>query len=445
MEEEINPCMEDAVHPSEEFKLRFQRRCDFKWMKVDLQTIFSPSGLSDLWNELLKEKEILLPKMVPPEPSITDVCNYPGECGCWLCIECDRPTDSTKEVKTQECDSIHKSSKSLIKSWTWDPELGVDQLKQCLELMKNEQRLFGCEAFSSTLSATRLQQRLIVVHRYFCSWPPLKPNSKFSVPHDNTCNKNSDEPSRMPCEKPLAALAMVGCTIGMSFAFASLRRAWRSGEDADLCSELLQESLMTLRALPYASLFDICSLSPVWRTTIEQATVFLRAVVLEDFAAGIENAKEHVEIPVNDKQLSLAILLELAVQQATLRSILDVVLLLIKLWKSQSCVVDNRVAEFGTCAPLVPILKKFQAILNYKHNAMEVNISEEVQATVSPTEVFLHYMSIPEDDSLLVDMQQAAVYVLCNLDQYSSSVFAPILERDVSTLYSLVMVFVHSR
>ncbi|KFM56568.1 E3 ubiquitin-protein ligase HERC2, partial [Stegodyphus mimosarum] len=128
----------------------------------------------------------------------------------------------------------------------------------------------------------------------------------------------------------------------MSFAFASLRRAWRSGEDADLCSELLQESLMTLRALPHASLFDICSLSPVWRTTIERATVFLRAVVLEDFAAGIENAKEHVEIPVNDKQLSLAILLELAVQQATLRSILDVVLLLIKLWKSQCCVVDNR-------------------------------------------------------------------------------------------------------
>lgn len=73
----------------------------------------------------------------------------------------------------------------------------------------------------------------------------------------------------------------VGCTIAMSFAFASLRRAWRSGEDADLCSELLRESLVALRALPHASLFDTCSVSPVWLETVERASAFLRSVVLE--------------------------------------------------------------------------------------------------------------------------------------------------------------------
>ena len=42
-------------------------------------------------------------------------------------------------------------------------------------------------------------------------------------------------------------LARVGSRAALSFAFAFLRRAWRSGEDADLCSELLQESLDALR------------------------------------------------------------------------------------------------------------------------------------------------------------------------------------------------------
>nr|XP_028706446.1 E3 ubiquitin-protein ligase HERC2 isoform X1 [Macaca mulatta]XP_028706447.1 E3 ubiquitin-protein ligase HERC2 isoform X1 [Macaca mulatta] len=65
----------------------------------------------------------------------------------------------------------------------------------------------------------------------------------------------------------------------LSFTFAFLRRAWRSGEDADLCSELLQESLDALGALPEASLFDESTVSSVWLEVVERATRFLRSVV----------------------------------------------------------------------------------------------------------------------------------------------------------------------
>lgn len=51
------------------------------------------------------------------------------------------------------------------------------------------------------------------------------------------------------------------------------------GEDADLCSELLQESLDALRALPEASLFDESTVSSVWLEVVERATRFLRSVV----------------------------------------------------------------------------------------------------------------------------------------------------------------------
>ncbi len=74
-------------------------------------------------------------------------------------------------------------------------------------------------------------------------------------------------------------LARVGSRAALSFAFAFLRRAWRSGEDADLCSELLQESLDALRSLPEGTLFDENAVSSVWLEVVERASKFLRSVV----------------------------------------------------------------------------------------------------------------------------------------------------------------------
>lgn len=44
--------------------------------------------------------------------------------------------------------------------------------------------------------------------------------------------------------------------------------------------------------------------------------------------------------------------------------------------------------------------------------------------------MFLHYMNIPDDDNLLIDMQQAAIYILSNLDMYCS-MYSPVQEQEV--------------
>ena len=80
-------------------------------------------------------------------------------------------------------------------------------------------------------------------------------------------------------EKATTGLARVGTRAALSFAFAFLRRAWRSGEDADLCSELLKESLDALRALPEATLFEEMSVSAVWLEVVDRAAKFLTSVV----------------------------------------------------------------------------------------------------------------------------------------------------------------------
>lgn len=78
---------------------------------------------------------------------------------------------------------------------------------------------------------------------------------------------------------PVMGLARVGSRAALNFSFAFLRRAWRLGEDTDLCSELLQESLEAMRLLPVATMFDETKVSAVWLEIVEKSIKFLRQVV----------------------------------------------------------------------------------------------------------------------------------------------------------------------
>lgn len=75
-----------------------------------------------------------------------------------------------------------------------------------------------------------------------------------------------------------AGLARVGARAALSFAFAFLKRAWRSGEDSDLCTEVLQEALEILQGLPVALLFDTASVSQVWLEVVDRSIKFLMEI-----------------------------------------------------------------------------------------------------------------------------------------------------------------------
>lgn len=82
-----------------------------------------------------------------------------------------------------------------------------------------------------------------------------------------------------PNEKATLGLARVGSRAALNFSFAYLRRAWRSGEDVEFCSELLTESLEALQSLPEATLFDESNVSQIWLEVVERSAKFLRQVV----------------------------------------------------------------------------------------------------------------------------------------------------------------------
>ncbi len=79
-------------------------------------------------------------------------------------------------------------------------------------------------------------------------------------------------------ELATTGLAKVGARTALSFAFAFLKRAWRSGEDSDLCTEVLQESSEILQELPVGLMFDKSSMSGVWLDIVERTMKFLSGV-----------------------------------------------------------------------------------------------------------------------------------------------------------------------
>ncbi|XP_077983839.1 E3 ubiquitin-protein ligase HERC2-like [Glandiceps talaboti] len=436
--------------------LRTQLRLDSKWLKTDLQAAFSKDGLSRLWNELVKDGEITAGNTdsvincvgVPARKGETGHyycgmkvlscsccdghCGPDNGCNCPPCQKLDKEEKERKEEEERR----PPSALSLIESWTWGKQPDVNQLQDCLHSLVYEQQQLATDAATTTLSSTRLQQRLTVLERYFVALARHNPEQKhaaFKKKLDGPMMKSSRGASNVG-EKATTGLARVGSRAAMSFAFAFLRRAWRTGEDADLCSELLQESLEAMRSLPEATLFDETSVSKVWLEVVDRASKFLRSVVLGDLNAGA-TAKGANTIPVQDQHTALALLLELALQRGTLSELLNSVLLLLQLWEYGQQETDNRSNSAGTSAPLVPMVRRLEEVYTSKSKGPDSPKLEESNGSlkVSPTDCFLRYLQLPQDDEASVDLRQTAVVIMSHLDRLSLPYAPPSAVQKVSS------------
>ncbi|KAK6487232.1 E3 ubiquitin-protein ligase HERC2 isoform X2 [Huso huso] len=331
----------------------------------------------------------------------------------------DESNDKEKKEEEEAAASVHHS---IIETWDWGRQPDVSELKDCLLVLVDEQQKLAGRTAKTTLSAVRLRQRLVILERYLMALSRSARHDKFKAKWKSSASvplPAADKKSARPVGKGVEGLARVGSRAALSFAFAFLRRAWRSGEDADLCSELLQESLDALRALPEASLFDEGTVSSVWLEVVERATKFLSDV------HGASSTKGAGNIPLQDQHLALAILLELSVQRGTLSQLLSAVLLLLQLWDSGSRETDNERSARGTSAPLLPLLQRFQNIHCCKDSP---NTEEELQiltSPLSPNESFLRYLTLPQDNDLAIDLRQTAVVVMAHLDRLAAPCIPP--------------------
>ncbi|KAG9492301.1 hypothetical protein GDO78_000687 [Eleutherodactylus coqui] len=380
---------------SEKFTLVAQSRFDSKWLKTDLQLAFTRDGFCSLWNEMVKDGEIVYMgtecSQTVDLPSRKDEVNE---------AQASSKKEDQNEREKKEEDEMpipNYKAKTLMDSWVWGRQPDANEVKESLYVLVKEQQALATQTAATSLSAMRLKQRLVILERYFIAL-----NRTVFQENVRVKWKSSTVPPPAAEKK------------GIHNSYP---------QDADLCSELLQESLDALRALPEATLFDEGTVSSVWLEVVERATKFLRSVTGD--IHGAQSPRSAGNIPLQDQHLALAILLELAVQRGTLSQMLSAVMLLLQLWDNGTRETDNERSAQGTSAPLLPLLHRFQSIVCNKDVH---NLEKEIQVLLcplSPNENFLRYLILPQDNELAIDLRQTAVVVMAHLDRLAAPCMPP--------------------
>lgn len=422
---------------SVDLMLRSLPYLDKKWLKADLNSALrNNEDLAILWNNLIQDSELSASQASPTINSsgnksyiaedgrhycgsemlsctcCSGYCCPTSTCNCQPCQRLDVEETTPKKIQNIMNQSNNLTpSESILESWLWGPIPSNEQKSQCIRSLLSEQRDISIRSASNSLSSMHLKQRLIIYDRYFTAVA----RSKNETPDNQRKHMDivTDVVNKFGCvetpvndsDKATMGLARVGTRAALNFSFAFLRRAWRSGEDTELCSELLMEALEALQDLPEASLFDTTQVSQLWIEVLERSIKFLRQVVLGDVSGG------RCSVPRADRNIALSLLLELAAQKGTLGSSLEAVVLLLTLWEKDKETDDNRTLPQDAGAPLVSVLRRYEQISN-------IGLSTPFEALPSsPTESFLRFLTLPDENSSLIDLKQAAVVIVSHLDR----------------------------
>nr|XP_022903495.1 E3 ubiquitin-protein ligase HERC2 isoform X1 [Onthophagus taurus] len=428
-----------------ETKLRAQPRLDPKWLKTDLRAAFgSQQGLSELWNGLVRDGELTGPfsdgllnsagvisrkgergkyycgLRVLTCTCCDGICGPQSGCNCQPC----KGLDAEESLGKQDAKKVPPTPQFLLDSWTWGPQPTHEQLKSFIISLNHEQKRLSLDVSSTCLSLTRLQQRLTIFRRYFEAFSRVTSNENKLNGAGSKRPSAAEQPSTPKISSlkrkiivnadPASSLARVGSRAALNFSFAFLKRAWRLGEDVDLCGELLSESLEALQLLPVASLFDEGQVSAVWLEVVDRSVKFLRQVVTGE----ITNNRQFCEVPLQDQHVSLNLLLELALQKGTLSSVLDCVLLLLQLWEKKNYSNDNRSVLVSVTAPIFSFLRRFEEISPEK--PIDSMLGDEKNELLNCNQLLLKYLDVAEVVEEEIDVRQAAVLLLAHLDRLAT-------------------------
>ncbi|KAL1491483.1 hypothetical protein ABEB36_012074 [Hypothenemus hampei] len=446
-----------------ETQLRAQPRLDLKWLKLNIESLFyGNDNLVIIWNTLVSDGELTgnfspgllnsagvlakegeFGKFYCGQRVLTctccdGICGPQSGCNCHPCQKLDAEKASQITVKKEKI----PQTEALINQWAWGPKPSIHDLKQCIQSLNNELSCICSEAAQNTLSSTSLHFKLLILKRYFIALsrvphtinPDKMTESQVKLATDTTadvkivgdCDKALERTvARKISNKlnPAIGLARVGSRAALNFSFAFLRRAWRLGEDIDLCSELLTESLDALKILPVCTLYNQEHISPVWLEVLEKSSKFLRQVV-EGEISGIN--RQNCNVPIEDQHTSLNILLEFVLQKGTLSGVLDAVLLMLNLWEKRIKHLDNRSSIETASAPVLSFLYRISEITPEPTIFQPIEAKPEESNLISCTELFLEFLELPSEDSKAkIDLKQASVFVMCHLDRLANCHMPP--------------------
>ncbi|XP_076824506.1 E3 ubiquitin-protein ligase HERC2-like isoform X1 [Clavelina lepadiformis] len=313
------------------------------------------------------------------------------------------------------------------KLWEWGNAPEHEQLEERLKILLKQQEKLSLASALTAPSLNTIVKQLCITYHHFQSVVSSNKHEEPASEVSNTSSELNMEAQKSSITADLAVtklpnpwerLSHIGSRFSFSFAFFFLRRLWRMGEDTDLCTELLQDTLEAFREMPLACLFNKSLISSSWLDLVERSDKFLRSVMYGD-DTGSSSSLARNEIPFHDQHIALNLLMELSLQRGTLSYMLDLVIFLNNLWHARKHLPDNRKNMQGTCAPLTVFLHRL-AKVQPKH--LWDNIDVTSQFLDDTEDQFVNkLLSLGEEDAN-IDLQQAAVIIMAHLRKLSLNV-----------------------
>ncbi|KOB65005.1 putative E3 ubiquitin-protein ligase HERC2 [Operophtera brumata] len=429
----------------DDFIFRPQHHLDAKWLNPDLQdALHSPEALCTLFNSLLQDREIYFEagNGLVNAAGITAKLGDSGKYYCGLriltCTCCDGLCGPHSGCACSPCTALsaeeeHRISlqnqliapppaSQVIDDLKWKLDPGPECLQNLMDSLVWEQRV---RAINTAVTCPIISQirRLIVL-----------------------CNRH------LVAVISSLGLARVGARAALRLALSLVRRAWRCGEDADVCSALLQDALDAVRALPDAALYagagaaNTPKSQRIWAEVVDSAANELGC-----------------NVPLGDWRTSICVWVELCARRAELPALLKAADVLVTLPPRQKRQPDNRITLEDCTAPLGPFLRRMakvpapNPIINNepttdpnptatylkitledctaplgpflrrmaKVPAPNPIINNEPTTDPNPTATYLKELNIPSGDGLM-SVRKAGIALLCHLDRLGTPLLPPL-------------------
>ncbi|KAL0895990.1 hypothetical protein ABMA27_011981 [Loxostege sticticalis] len=451
----------------DDFIFRPQQHLDAKWLNPDLRdALHNPESLCTLFNSLLQDREIYFDagKGLVNSAGVTAKLGESGKYYCGLriltCTCCDGLCGPHSGCACPPCSALSAEeelriaiqsklvpplpSVQVIDDLKWKQDPGPECLQNLMESLLWEQRVRAINTAVSCPYISQIRRLIVLCNRHLIAVirdqshnkevkrvklekkPPHAVSNRALSNVVNTLNKpvehstESQEESEEQTDDSENALglARVGARAALRLALSLVRRAWRCGEDADVCSALLRDALDAVRALPDAALFagaGAAQQAPrsqkIWAEVVDSAAKFLHQVVAGEVGCNV---------PLGDWRTSLCVWVELCARRAELPALLKAADVLVTLPPRQKRQPDNRITLEECTAPLGPFLRRMAKV-----TAPNPIINTEPSTETNPTEIYLKDLNIPAGDGLM-EVRKAGIALLCHLDRLGAPLLPPL-------------------
>ncbi|KAJ2946601.1 hypothetical protein O0L34_g12657 [Tuta absoluta] len=448
----------------DDFIFRPQQHLDAKWLNPDLQeALHNSEALCTLFNSLLQDREIFFESGngLVNSAGVTAKLGDSGKYYCGLriltCTCCDGLCGPHSGCACGPCSALSAEEElrvaiqsklvppppsiQVIDDLKWKQDPGPESLKILQDALQWEQRTRAINAAVTCPFISQIRRLIVLCNRHLVAVIRDQNNHKevkriklekrpahaisnralssLNKPIELSTESQEDgeEPSTDDAESALG-LARVGARAALRLALSLVRRAWRCGEDADVCSALLRDALDAVRALPDAALFSGAGTAQqaprsqkIWAEVVDSAAKFLHQVVAGEVGCNV---------PLGDWRTSICVWIELCARRAELPALLKAADVLVTLPPRQKRQPDNRITLEECTAPLGPFLRRMAKV-----PAPNPIMNTEPAPENNPTDAFLKDLSIPSGDGLM-EVRKAGIALLCHLDRLGAPLLPPL-------------------